>query len=90
MEQLTESIETKPEKAKKSKSTEKTNKEIHKKVQMLDNVTEQNFNKAMDSVNQDLNPDDTLGDLSSEPDTDCEPAEHLPPIKSKMYDKNTF
>ena len=35
MEQLTESIETKPEKAKKSKSTEKTNKEIHKKGSII-------------------------------------------------------
>ena len=48
------------------------------------------INEAVDSVNQDLNPDDAVGDTSSEQDTDCEPAEHLPPIKSKMYDKNTF
>ena len=93
MEQITESIETKPEKAKKVKAPKKPTKKSTKKVQLLDIVTEQNFNEAVDSVNQDLNPDDTLCDLSSEPDTDCEQVEqveHLPPRKSKVYDKNTF
>jgi len=75
---------------KKVKAPKKPTKKPTKKVQLLDIVTEQNFNEAVDSVNQDLNPDDTLCDLSSEPDTDCEPVEHLPPIKSKVYDKNTF
>ena len=90
MEQVTETNETKPEKAKKVKAPKKPTKKPTKKVQLLDIVTEQNFNDAVDSVNQDLNPDDTLCDLSSEPDTDCEPVEHLPPIKSKVNDKNTF
>ena len=41
MDQITESIETKPEKAKKVKAPKKTAKKSIKKVQILDNVTEQ-------------------------------------------------